>query len=77
VIAAITAAELLAGVELADGRHKRSRRAFVDSLLAMIAVEPYDLRVARAHAELPTHEAAPRRTAGTVETKNIDFAGTC
>ena len=64
VIAAITAAELLVGVALADRRHKRSRRAFVDSLLATIPVEPYDLRVARAHAELLAHTRTTGRARG-------------
>jgi tRNA(fMet)-specific endonuclease VapC len=64
VIAAITAAELLAGVALADRRHKRSRRAFVDSLLATIPVEPYDLQVARFHAELLTHTRTTGRARG-------------
>ena len=64
VIAAITAAELLVGVELADRRHKRSRRAFVDSLLATIPVEPYDLQVARVHAELLAHTRTTGRARG-------------
>jgi tRNA(fMet)-specific endonuclease VapC len=51
-IAAISAAELLAGVELARGRRKTARRAFVERLLTAISVEPYDLEVARSHALL-------------------------
>jgi tRNA(fMet)-specific endonuclease VapC len=64
VIAAITAAELRVGVELADRRHKASRRAFVDSLLATIPVEPYDLQVARVHAALLAHTRTTDRTRG-------------
>jgi len=64
VIAAITAADLLVGVELAGRRHKRSRRAFVDSLLATIPVEPYDLQVARVHAELLAHTRTTGRAKG-------------
>jgi tRNA(fMet)-specific endonuclease VapC len=64
VIAAITAAELLVGVELADRLHKRPRRAFVDSLLAIIPVEPYDLQVARVHAELLAHTRTTGRARG-------------
>ena len=64
VIAAITAAELLVGVELADGRRKASRRAFVDLLLATIPVEPYDLQVARVHAELLAHTRTSGRARG-------------
>jgi tRNA(fMet)-specific endonuclease VapC len=51
-IAAVTAAELLVGVELADRRRRAARRAFVDALLAALPVEPYDLEVAQAHAIL-------------------------
>ena len=54
-IAAITAAELLVGVELADAARRRARQAFVDDLLATIPVEEYDLDVARAHARLLAH----------------------
>lgn len=54
-IAAITAAELLVGVQLADRRHKPSRQAFVDALLSSIPVEPYDLEIARTHSELLAH----------------------
>jgi len=51
-IAAVTAAELVVGVELADGRQRRRRRAFVDAVLSAIPVEPYDLEVAGFHAAL-------------------------
>jgi tRNA(fMet)-specific endonuclease VapC len=51
-IAAITAAELLVGVELADSRHRKRRQSFVTDVLATIATEPYDLEVARVHATL-------------------------
>jgi tRNA(fMet)-specific endonuclease VapC len=64
VIAAITAAELLVGVELADHRHRASRRAFVDSLLAAVPVEPYDLVVARVHAALLADTRTGGRTRG-------------
>lgn len=51
-IAAITAAELLVGVELAEGPRRRGRRSFVEVVLSTIPVEPYDLDIARAHASL-------------------------
>jgi len=54
-IAAITAAELLVGVELADVARRDTRRAFVEDILATIPVEEYDLDVARAHARLLAH----------------------
>lgn len=43
VIAAVTAAELLVGVELADVRRKPARRGFVEAILAQIPIETYDL----------------------------------
>ncbi len=55
VIAAITAAELLVGVHLADETLRGARSAFVDEVLATIPTEDYDLAVARAHAELLAH----------------------
>ncbi len=51
-IAAVTAEELLVGVALADRPRKDARCAFVDSLLASIPIEPYDLEIARVHATL-------------------------
>ena len=51
-VAAITAAELLVGVELADARRRSSRTAFVDELLSVLPIEDYDLATARAHARL-------------------------
>jgi tRNA(fMet)-specific endonuclease VapC len=55
VIAAITAAELLVGVQLADDRHRATRGAFVDALLATVPIEPYDIGIARAHSDLLVH----------------------
>ena len=63
-IAAITAAELLVGVELAERRQKPRRRRFVDSLLAGIPVEPYDLEIAKVHAGLLAHTRRKGRTRG-------------
>ena len=64
VIAAITAAELLAGVHLADdGRHD-VRAAFVDAVLATIPSVDYDLDVARAHAKLLAHVRKTGRPRG-------------
>lgn len=54
-IAAVTVAELLVGVELADGRRRRAREQFVEAVLAAIPAEPYDTDVARAHAALLAH----------------------
>jgi tRNA(fMet)-specific endonuclease VapC len=63
-IAAVTAAELLVGVELADRRRKHARRTFVEDLLATIPVEAYDLDTARVHAELLAHTRRQGRTRG-------------
>ncbi|HEY9473911.1 MAG TPA: PIN domain-containing protein [Mycobacteriales bacterium] len=51
-IAAITVAELLVGVELADADRRPARMAFIDELLQVIPVQDYTLGVARAHAML-------------------------
>ncbi|HEY5049319.1 MAG TPA: PIN domain-containing protein [Acidothermaceae bacterium] len=54
-IAAISAAELLTGVNLADATDRDKRTAFVRSVLDTIPIEVYDLAVARAHADLLAH----------------------
>lgn len=64
-IAAVTVAELLLGVELADGRRKTRRQGFVDGLLAWMRVEDYDLETARAHAALLAHARRSGRTRGS------------
>lgn len=64
VIAAISVAELLAGVQLADRRRKAARRAFVEALLVSVPIEPYDLGVARAHADLLAHTHRTGRPRG-------------
>ncbi|HEV2360758.1 MAG TPA: PIN domain-containing protein, partial [Acidimicrobiales bacterium] len=51
-IAAITIAELLVGVELADSRHRARRQRFVDDVSDVIRVIDYDKTVAAAHARL-------------------------
>jgi tRNA(fMet)-specific endonuclease VapC len=51
-IAAITVAELLVGVQLADGRHRPDRQAFVDDVIDVVPIIDYDRVVASSHAEL-------------------------
>lgn len=51
-IAAITYAELLQGVEMADDCHRPARQAFVEDIAAQVPIVPYDRRVARSHAAL-------------------------
>jgi len=63
-IAAITAAELLVGVELAEGRNRKRRSTFVENVLSTIPIEPYDLDVARTHASLLAHTRRSGRPRG-------------
>jgi tRNA(fMet)-specific endonuclease VapC len=63
-IAAITVAELLVGVELADAANRARRAALVDSLVASVPVEDYDLDVARSHAQLLAHTHRSERVRG-------------
>jgi tRNA(fMet)-specific endonuclease VapC len=63
-IAAITAAELLVGVELADARRRPDRAAYVDDVLATVPVEDYTLDVAAAHARLLAHVRRSGRPRG-------------
>lgn len=63
-IAAITAAELLVGVELASSEHKAARRRFVDAIIESIPVLNYDLSVAAAHAALLVAVRATGRPRG-------------
>ena len=51
-IAAITVAELLVGVELAQGKKRAERKTFVDDIVAALEVLNYDPDVATAHAGL-------------------------
>jgi tRNA(fMet)-specific endonuclease VapC len=52
-LASITASELLAGVHRADSEARRARReAFVETVLQLVPVLPFDLIVARAHARI-------------------------
>ena len=51
-IAAITAMELLAGVERADTAHRQARAVRVEAILSSLPVEPYNVDIARVHARL-------------------------
>jgi tRNA(fMet)-specific endonuclease VapC len=51
-IAAITAMELLVGVERADDAHRQARAVHVEAILSSLPVEPYNVGVARVHARL-------------------------
>jgi tRNA(fMet)-specific endonuclease VapC len=64
VIAAVTAAELLVGVELSDSKHRADRTAYVDDVLGTLPVEDYTLEVAAAHARLLAHVRRLGRSRG-------------
>jgi tRNA(fMet)-specific endonuclease VapC len=51
-IAAITIAELGAGVEIASGKRKSARKMFLDEVIATLPIVGYDIDVARAHSVL-------------------------
>lgn len=55
VIAAITLAELRAGVELGDPDRRDDRAASLSRLLEVVPVVSYDLRVADVHGSLLAH----------------------
>jgi tRNA(fMet)-specific endonuclease VapC len=63
-IAAVTAAELLLGVELAGRSRRAGRERYVEEVLGTIPVETYDLDVARAHAVLLAHVRRAGRVRG-------------
>ena len=63
-IAAITAAELLVGVELSGSTSRQRRSAFVENVLSTIPIEPYDLDVARTHVSLLAHTRRSGRPRG-------------
>lgn len=51
-MSAVSASELLVGVELADEPRRAARRNAVEGLLEAVEVIPFDLNVARQHAVL-------------------------
>jgi tRNA(fMet)-specific endonuclease VapC len=63
-IAAVTAAELLVGVELADSRRRAQRQRFVEDVIGAVSIEDYDLSVARVHASLLAQVRRTRRQRG-------------
>lgn len=62
-IAAITVAELLAGV-LVDAERQAAQRARIEQLLSVLAIESYDVEVARVHADLMIAARRPGRPRG-------------
>jgi tRNA(fMet)-specific endonuclease VapC len=60
-IAAITAMELLVGVERADSARRQARAVRVEAILSSLPVEPYNVGVARVHARLAVMAMAKGR----------------
>jgi len=60
-IAAITAMELLVGVERADTAHRQARAVRVEAILSSLPVEPYNVGIARVHARLAVAAMAAGR----------------
>lgn len=60
-IAAITAMELLVGVERSDEAHRQARAVRVEAILSSLPIEPYSLGVARVHARLAVAAMASGR----------------
>ena len=60
-IAAITAMELLVGVERADTAHRQARAVRVEAILSSLPVEPYNVGIARVHARLAVAAMAKGR----------------
>jgi tRNA(fMet)-specific endonuclease VapC len=54
-VAAITVAELRVGVQMAKGARRKKRAQFATAVLDAVAIEPYDLQTAEAHAALLAH----------------------
>jgi tRNA(fMet)-specific endonuclease VapC len=63
-IAAITASELLVGVELANEQRRAARQATVDAILATFDVIAFDVDIARHHARLLGHARRSGRPRG-------------
>lgn len=62
VISAITAMELLVGVERADDTHRQARAIHVEALLGSLPIETYGLEAARVHARLAVEAMKPGAT---------------
>jgi predicted nucleic acid-binding protein len=66
VMSSVTVSELSYGIHVADSVARRERRQqFVDALVAMIPVLPFDVDVARFHAELWARMSAAGQRIGS------------
>ena len=51
-VAAITIAELGVGVDIATGKRRQARKAFLDDIVETLPVISYDIDIARTHTQL-------------------------
>lgn len=51
-VAAITIAELGVGVDVATGKRRQARKAFLDDIVETLPVISYDIDIARTHTQL-------------------------
>jgi tRNA(fMet)-specific endonuclease VapC len=72
-ICAMTAAELLVGVELANDQYREGRRELVGGAFERVEIIPFDLEIARHHASLLAHA---RRTGQPKEAHDLQIAAT-
>jgi len=63
-ISAVTASELLVGVELADEQYRQQRDELVEGAFERVEVIAFDLEVARQHAALLAHARRSGRPRG-------------
>ena len=73
-VTAITASELLHGVHRSGGARRRKREAFVEDVLADLAILPFDLTSARKHAQL---RADLERSGKPIGPHDLIIAATC
>ncbi len=70
---AVTASELLVGVELADDEYRDRRRQLVDGLIERAEIIAFDLEIARHHASLLAHA---RRAGQPIGADDLQIATT-
>ena len=63
-ISAVTASELLHGVERLGAKKRAATQAFVEGILRAVPILPFDLTVARAHARVWAELRAKGRSVG-------------
>ena len=74
-ISAVTASEMLHGVHRADSMKRRIvREAFVERILEVFPVYPFDLAAARIYARIRSHLAGKGKIVGT---HDLLIAATC